>query len=119
MTSPLPLPAPLPDPAETPGPDHRAVPAGPTAPSKAFWRTALQAFVPAAISLLLILPAVLQSILDGFGRQLPDGIYGVLVSITAGVTLVAAILARVMANPLVIEWTKKYVPFLAPQKQTP
>ena len=107
----------LPGPAAaTPGPDHRAV-VVPTAPSKAFWRTLVQAFIPAAISLLLILPVVLQDILDGFGRQLPESIYGILVSITAAVTLAAAIIARLMANPLVIEWTKKYVPFLAPQKQ--
>lgn len=103
--------------AETPGPDHRAV-VVPTAPAKAFWRTALQVGPAAAVSLLLILPSVLQDILDNFGRQLPPDLYPVLVSITAGVTLVASILARLMANARVIEWTRKYAPFFAPQKQS-
>ncbi len=97
------------------GPDHRAV--VPTAPNKAFWRTALQVGPAAALSLLVILPGVLQSILDGFGRQLPENIYGVLASITAGVTLFASIVAKVMANPAVIEWTRQYAPFFAPEKK--
>lgn len=95
--------------------EHAAV--LPTAPNKAFWRTLLQVGPAAALALLVILPQVLQSILDGFGRQLPPDLYAVLVTVTAAVTLVAGIIARVMANPLVIEWFKKYAPFFAPQKQ--
>lgn len=106
-------------PVDLPGPDHRAETTGAAAPNKAFWRTALQVGPFAAVSLLLILPQVLQSILDGFGRELPPEVYGVLVSITATLTLVAAIAAKVMANPAVVEWTRKYVPFFAPQKQDP
>lgn len=113
MTEPF-LPA-----AETPGPDHRAAPTGAAAPNKAFWRTALQVGPAAALALLGILPGLLQSILDGFGRQLPEGLYGVLAAITAGVTLAAAIVAKVMAYPGVIDWFKKYAPFFAPQKQGP
>jgi hypothetical protein len=100
---------------DIPGPDHRAV--VPTAPNKAFWRTALQVGPAAALGLLVILPGVLQSVLDGFGRQLPENLYGVLASITAGLTLASAIIAKVMANPAVIAWTAKYAPFFAPQKQ--
>jgi hypothetical protein len=103
------------EPIDIPGPDHRAV-VVPTAPNKAFWRTALQVGPATAVSLLLILPSVLQDILDNFGRQLPPDIYAVLVSVTAGVTLVASIIARVMANPKVVEWTREHVPFFAPQK---
>ena len=101
---------------DIPGPDHRAEPTGAAAPNKAFWRTALQVGPAAAFALLLILPQLLQSILDGFGRELPPEIYGILASITAGVTLTAAIAAKVMANQPVIDWFKKYVPFFAPQK---
>lgn len=102
---------------DAPGPDHRAEPTGASAPSKAFWRTALQVGPTAAISLLLILPEVLQSVVEGFGRQLPPDVYAVLVSITAGVTLLAAIAAHIMAKPKVVEWFKTYVPFFAPQKK--
>jgi hypothetical protein len=96
------------------GPEHRAAA---TAPNKAFWRTALQVGPTAALALLVILPEVLQSIVDGFGRQLPPELYAVLVTITGSVTLVAAIVARVMANPKVIAWTAQYAPFFAPQKK--
>jgi hypothetical protein len=101
----------------TPGPDHRAV-VVPTAPNKAFWRTALQVGPAAALALLGILPPLLQSIVDGFGRELPPELYTYLVSITAGVTLVASIAAKIMANQPVIDWFKKYAPFFAPQKNS-
>lgn len=100
---------------DLPGPDHRAVPAA--SPNKAFWRTALQVGPTAALALLVILPQVLQDILDGFGEQLPPGLYGVLVSITAALTLVSAVAARVMANAKVIAWTREYAPFFAPTKK--
>lgn len=103
-------------PIEVPGPDHRAV--LPTAPNKAFWRTALQVGPPAALALLVLLPGLLQSILDGFGRQLPEQVYGVLAGAVAALTLVSAIIAKVMAYPGVLEWTRKYAPFFAPQKSS-
>jgi hypothetical protein len=98
-----------------PGPDHLAV--KPTAPNKAFWRTFLQVGPTAALGLLVILPEVLESIVEGFGRQLPPDVYGALVGITAAVTLAASIAAKVMANPRVIAWTAQYAPFFSPQKQ--
>lgn len=101
---------------DIPGPDHRAEPTGAADPNKAFWRTALQVGPAAAVSLLLVLPQLLQSIVDGFGRQLPPDLYAYLVSITAGVTLAASLAAKIMANQPVIDWFKKYAPFFAPQK---
>lgn len=95
-----------------PGPDHRAEPK-----QNAFWRTFVQVGPAAAISLLLILPQVLQSIVDGFGRDLPPELYAWLVSVTAGITLAASILAKVMARPDVQEWLAKYAPFLAATKK--
>jgi hypothetical protein len=106
------------DPGEIPGPDHRAEPTGAAAPNKAFWRTALQVGPAAALALLGILPGLLQSILDGFGRQLPPELYGYLAGITGAVTLVAAIAAKVMAYPGAVDWFKKYAPFFAPQKSS-
>lgn len=100
---------------DLPGPDHRAEPAPDS--NKAFWRTALQVGPTAALALLVILPQVLQDILDNFGEQLPPGLYSVLVAITGALTLVAAIAAKVMANAKVIEWTRKYAPFFSPSKK--
>ena len=102
---------------DVPGPDHRAA-TGAAAPNKAFWRTALQVGPAAALALLLVLPQLLQSILDGFGRELPPELYGYLAAVTAGVTLVASIAAKIMANQPVIDWFKKYAPFFAPQKSS-
>lgn len=102
----------MPTPSDVPGPDHRA----PDKPN-AFWRTFLQVGPAAAFSLLLILPQVLQSILDGFGRQLPQELYAWLVAITGGLTLAAAISAKVMARPDVQEWLATYAPFFAATKK--
>jgi hypothetical protein len=86
-------------------------------PWKAFWRTALQVGPQPAVGLLIILPAILQSILDGFGRDLPPEIYVWLVGFTGSITLVASILSKVMARPDVNEWIRKYAPFFAPEKK--
>lgn len=101
----------LPD--RTPGPDHRAE----TKPNAPFWRTLLQVGPAAALSLLVILPEVLQSVLDGFGDSLPPGLYAALVAITAAVTLAAGILAKVMAHPAVQGWLAKYLPLFAATKK--
>jgi len=105
------------EPIDIPGPDHRAEPTGAAAPNKAAWRTALQVGPAAALALLGFLPGLLQGILDGFGRQLPAEIYGLLATVTGGVTLTAAIAAYVMAQPKAVEWFKTYLPFFAPQKK--
>lgn len=95
-----------------PGPDHRA-----EAKPNAFWRTLLQVGPAAALSLLVILPQILQEVVDSFGDSLPAGLYGALVAITAGVTLVAGILAKIMAMPVVQGWLAKYVPLFAATKK--
>lgn len=94
------------------GPDHRA-----EVTPNAFWRTFLQVGPAAALSLLLILPQVLQSIVDGFGRDLPPEIYAWLVGFTATITLLASIAAKVMARPDVQAWLEKYAPFFSATKK--
>lgn len=96
---------------DPPGPDHRA-----EAKPNAFWRTLLQVGPAAALTLLVILPAVLQDVLDSFGESLPPGLYAVLAGITGALTLVAAILAKIMARPDVQRWLADYVPFFAAEK---
>lgn len=97
---------------DLPGPDHRAEPK-----SNAFWRTLLQVGPAAALSLLVILPEILQMVVDSFGESLPPRVYAVLAAITAGVTLVAGILAKVMAMPVVQAWLAKYAPLFAATKK--
>ena len=101
-------------PAERSGPSHRA---GTDPKSNAFWRTILQVGPAAALGLLLLLPAVLQDVLDTFGDSLPRGLYAALVGITAAVTLIAGILAKVMARPDVQRWLAQYLPFFAADKK--
>lgn len=95
-----------------PGADHRAE----TKPN-AFWRTLLQVGPAAALSLLVILPEILEEIVGSFGDTLPPNLYGALVAITAGVTLVAGILAKLMAMPAVQAWFEKYLPLFGSTKK--
>lgn len=96
--------------------DHEAIPATTqsTHPWKTTMRTAFQVGIPAFVGLLLILPPILTDVVDTFGHQLPDGFTGWLVAAAATITATSALLARIAAMPRAIEWTRKYLPFLAP-----
>ncbi|MDJ0321815.1 hypothetical protein [Pseudarthrobacter sp. PS3-L1] len=97
--------------------DHRAeVSTQATYPGRAVVRTIVQVGLPAFIGLLLILPPIIQTVLDGFGRHLPTEVYAYLAGAAVVITAVSATLARVMAVPGVIEWTRTYLPFLTPDK---
>lgn len=99
-------------PVDLPGPDHRA-----EAKPNAFWRTLLQVGPAALLSLLVILPQVLQSVLDTFGGSLPAGLYAALAAVAGGLTLISAILAHLMARPDVQAWLARYAPFFAATKK--
>lgn len=83
-------------------------------PNRAALRTAVQTAIPAFVGLLLILPLIIQAVLDGFGRHLPPELYGWLALAATVITAASATIARISAIPGVIEWTRKYLPFLAP-----
>jgi len=83
-------------------------------PNRAALRTAVQTAIPAFVGLLLILPPILQTIVDGFGQHLPAGLTLWLAGAAATITAASATIARISAIPGVIEWTRKYLPFLAP-----
>lgn len=85
-------------------------------PWRAFWRTAVQAGIPAFIGLLGILPPIIQMILDGFGRHLPPEMYAWLAGAAVVITAAAATIARIMAYPAAIKWTRKYLSWFAPDK---
>jgi hypothetical protein len=84
-------------------------------PWRAAWRTVVQVGIPAFIGLLWILPLIIQEVLDGLGEQLPPAVYGFLAAAAATITALAGVLARISALPGVIAWTRKYLPFLAPE----
>lgn len=73
-------------------------------PWKATLRTALQVGIPALITLVGVLPLIIQVILDELGEQMPDGLRLWLLGAAALLTAVAAALARIMAIPAVNAW---------------
>ncbi|AXH44404.1 holin [Arthrobacter phage Kumotta] len=83
-------------------------------PWKTALRTAFQVGIPAFVGLLVILPPILTDVVATFGHQLPPGLTAWLAGAAATITAASAVLARVSAIPGVIEWTRKYLPFLAP-----
>jgi len=88
-------------------------------PARAALRTAVQVGIPAFVGLLVIVPLILQTIVDGFGQHLPEGLRLWLLGAAAVITAASATLARIASTPGVIEWTRRYLPFLAPDKTPP
>lgn len=86
-------------------------------PNRAAIRTALQTALAAFPGLLILVPAIIQEVVNGFGQQIPDGLRLWLLGAAALITTAAGVLARVMAIPGVIEWTRTYLPWLAPDKK--
>lgn len=99
----------------TDGPDHRAEPG--TDPNKAFWRTALQVGPLALLSLVGILPEVIQITVEGFGQHLPENFRLQLLGYATALTALSATAARIMASQRVLEWTRRYAPFFSPTKK--
>ncbi|MFP3579991.1 hypothetical protein SB659_10460 [Arthrobacter sp. SIMBA_036] len=83
-------------------------------PWKTTIRTAFQVGIPAFVGLLVILPPILQDVVTTFGHQLPPGLTAWLAGAAVTITAASALLARISAMPGVIAWTRKYLPFLAP-----
>lgn len=88
-------------------------------PARAAIRTAVQVGIPAFVGLLVILPLIIQAIVDGFGQHLPPELYGWLLGAAAVITAASATLARIAAIPGVIAWTRRFLPWLAPDDKTP
>ena len=64
-------------------------------------RTVLQSIIPAALALGLIVPEVIEVILESAGETMPASVRGVLLAISAGVAATAGALAKIMALPRV------------------
>jgi hypothetical protein len=85
-----------------------------TAPARAAVRTALQTGIPAVLGLLVILPLIINEVLAGIGEQMPAGLYAWLAAAAAALTAASAMIARIMAIPGVIAFTRKYFAWAAP-----
>lgn len=84
-------------------------------PDRATWRTALQTGVAAFIGLLVILPLIIQTVIDGpLKEYLTPEVYAWLAGAAAFITAVSATIARVMAVPGVNEWLRKHARKFAP-----
>ena len=91
-------------PPDVPGPDHRAdVPTQVAHPGVTTARTIVQTAIPALLVLVVIVPEILQAVVDGMGESLPDGLRLWLLGAAAFVTAVAGTLARIFAIPGVNE----------------
>ena len=98
--------------------DHEATASTQAAnPNRATLRTAVQTGIGAFLGLLVIMPLVIQSVLDGIGETFPEGLRIRLAGFAVIITAISATITRVMAIPGVIEWTRAYLPWLAPDKK--
>ncbi|GAA3399424.1 hypothetical protein [Pseudarthrobacter polychromogenes] len=86
-------------------------------PWRAVIRTIVQVGIPAFLAFALLLPEIVQAFLDQFGEQLPEGFRLWLLGVAALVTGVAAVITRIMALPRAIDFARRYLPWLAPDKQ--
>lgn len=98
--------------------DHRAETATQAQyPWRAVIRTIVQVGIPAFLAFALLLPEIIEVFLEQFGEQLPEGLRLWLLGVAALVTGVAAVITRIMALPPAIDFARRYLPWLAPDKQ--
>jgi hypothetical protein len=69
--------------------------------AQAVKRTIVQVLIPALLTFVVIVPLIIQIILDGYGQQMPDGLRGWLVAAGGFVVVSAGVLAKIMAIPQV------------------
>lgn len=77
-------------------------------PWRATVRTIIQVGIPTVIALGLVVPEVVQIVLDEVGNAMPDQLRVILLAISAGVVALAAIIARVMAIPQVEDFLRRH-----------
>lgn len=79
-------------------------------PTRATVRTFVQSWLPQVLTALVVIPAVVQIILDEVAKRgvvLPDWLGLVLAGILTLCAIVSAVLARIMAIPAVDAWLRR------------
>jgi hypothetical protein len=99
---------------------NEGVPTQVANPSRASWRTFVQAIIPTLLAINVALPLIQQFLVDN-GASLEHYLGASYPIVLAGVNacviilgLASKLIAILMANPVVNEWISKYLPFLAP-----
>lgn len=89
-------------------------------PSRASWRTFLQAVIPFLVMLNLLMPLIQQFLVDNIedattilGPVYPYVVLGVNILVVL-FSLVSKLIALIMANPTVNDWITKHLSFLSP-----
>lgn len=85
-------------------------------PNRSMWRTMVQAAVPAFLSGVVLLPWIIDVILDGYGQDMPDPVRAWLIGFAAFITVTAGVVARIMSNPAVDLWIRQHIKKLAPSE---
>ena len=82
---------------------------------RAVVRTVLQVGIPAFLTLALVVPQIVDAILEQVGEAAPSWLRSSLLAVAAGVTAAAAIITRVMAIPQVEAFlrSRKFLRWLA------
>jgi hypothetical protein len=70
-------------------------------PLRAALRTSVQVWLPGLVAALVVIPEVVQIIVEETGEALPDNLRLILAGIVTACAVVSAILARIMAIPAV------------------
>jgi hypothetical protein len=86
-------------------------------PGRTTWRTIIQVAPSAIIGLVILLPLIIEEVLNGFGEQMPESMRLWLLGAAAFITALSATLARIMAIPAVNDWFRKHFKPAAPDHQ--
>jgi hypothetical protein len=103
--------------------EHRAISPAPRStqeaePGRAVLRTFI-AQLPAIIGAVLLLPEIIQIILDGYGASLPENFRVVLLGLSGFILATTAIMTRIMASVKVNEWLRAHFKPAAPDAKPP
>lgn len=82
-------------------------------PWRSTLRTAVQVAIPTLLALGIVVPQVVQIILDEVGEAMPPRLRLALLGISACVVSAAAVVTRVMAIPKVEEFLRRWAPWLS------
>lgn len=83
---------------------HAAEPTQVNYPWRAALRTAVQVGIPTLITLVAILPFIIQVVLEELGEAMPDGLRLWLLGAAGFITALATVITRIMANPTINAW---------------
>lgn len=74
-------------------------------PIRAVVRTVVQVGIPTFLTLLLVVPLIIEAILQE--PSLPDGVRAWLVGLAAAITAISGVLTRIMAIPALQPWLER------------